>query len=274
MKVLVFDRACIAGVKFKVADQSMVGFVEVSAVLTPAVATGLGAGAAIFDDGGRPKTGFVRVDLEAVLTECRVRFEVEGAANFVLDLSCPTIDNFVVKRRGNRLLTKFRCGVVGHEQELIEFLKTAGSAEGRLAIDVRAGEQVGLPGIATATAQEEAAQAAAIPPAFSERMRAAKTTDEGQGLLLDHAQMIHSLMTHHGLDPLCGPTTYGYKGFSITTSKERKAAIKALRLKDMGAGDALHMLVEEGVAMLEPWKMLQLMDLKQGFDEPATGEDS
>lgn len=385
MKKLTFDRACVAGVKFKVAGQAMVGFVEVSAVLTPAVATALGARAAIFDDGGRPKAGFVRVDLDAELTECSMHFEVEGAANFVLDLSCPTIDKFVVKRRGNRLLVKFRCGVVGHEQELIEFLKTAGSAEGRLTIDVRAGEQVGLPGIATATAQEEeaeesaqveetlstldlanasvnidlllddgqwytdtyltvgrgdqvlraklatavgessrwaalteavdaaagwaraqvrqskdvsvqagaenivgwcavvraeikagsdAAQTPATQSTFSERMRAAKTTDEGQGLLHEHEQMIHSLMTHHGLDPLCGPTTCGYKGFSITTSKDRKAAIKDLRLKDTVAGDALHTLIEEGVAMVEPWKVLQLMEMKQGFDEPAAGEDS
>ncbi len=66
----------------------------------------------------------------------------------------------------------------------------------------------------------------------------------------------------------------GSVSYGPTSASTGCTAYKAAKVKDMGAGDALHMLVEEGVAMLEPWKMLQLMDLKQGFDEPATGEDS
>lgn len=119
------------------------------------------------------------------------------------------------------------------------------------------------------TAASDLAQVA-TPITFLDRMRAAKTADEGRDILHEHEQTIHSLMTHHGLAPLCGPRTdgQGYTGFSVTTAKERKAAIKDLRLQNMDAGDALHALIEEGVAMDKPWTALHTAELATHFKEP------
>lgn len=397
MKQIIFEKAHVKGVRFKIGNQAVVGFVEMVGKLTPQIADALGAKWSCYDKDGLPKSGFTKIELDAELIQCKVRLEVTGAANFVLDLTSPTINKFAVVRVGGKkkakstyLAMKFLCGVVGREQELIAFLKTAGMADGVLTIEEHAPQQTTIPGadgnalqqavatvagkgmralaaekpialdtklanvaiqlheqdggwhtdvvviagtakdavttkVASAIGQSsraaalvealdkvagwarvqgrksaktsvqdgakeivawcadrmgeikaasDLAQALAAPITFAERMRAAKTADEGRDILHDHEQAIHSLMTDGGLEPLCGPHPRGYKGFSVTTPKERKAAIKDLRLKDMAAGDRLHDLIAEGEAMRPLLDALHTKEMARGFGKPAPEDDA
>lgn len=167
MKKIVFDKAHVKSVRFKVSDQAMVGFVEMIGRLTPQIAEALGSKWSCYDNDGMPKNGYTKIELDTELTQCKVRLEVTGAANFVLDLTSPTINKFVVVRVGGKkkakstyLAVKFLCGVMGREQELIAFLKTAGMAEGQLVIDEMAAEQAALPGTDGKAIQEAVAQVA------------------------------------------------------------------------------------------------------------------
>jgi len=167
MKTIVFPKAHVKGVRFKVGNQSVLGFVEFVGRLTPEIAKELGA--ECYDSKHLPRGGFTKIDLESELVKCKCRLAVAGASNFVLEIDSPTISKFQVVRIGGRkkakstfLACKFLAAVNGREQELLAYLKTAGMADGKLEITEHKPEQQEMPLDANAAAETaRAAQAAA-----------------------------------------------------------------------------------------------------------------
>jgi len=106
---------------------------------------------------------------------------------------------------------------------------------------------------------------------WAERMRRAKTGDEGRVLIRQHEAAIATLEQSLGLQPTVGNSGsgFGYRGFSTLTPKDRSAMVKNARGIDRASGDRLHALIVDGLAMDEPWKQLHNREMHERSMPPS-----
>lgn len=92
---------------------------------------------------------------------------------------------------------------------------------------------------------------------FAERMRQARSADEGRDLFSEHENAIHAIEVALGLEASVGQITPTYtRGFSTLTARDRKAMVKRVAAIDAIAGEKIRALVQDGLDMEEPWAIL------------------
>lgn|GEM_PF-2461413 len=95
-----------------------------------------------------PKDGYKKIELDYELRNAKLVFDLptigRAPKQFHLELNCPLIDRVVVTKVGGKkkgkptyLAAKFRALLDGREAELLEFRRTVGKGEGKLALSPR-----------------------------------------------------------------------------------------------------------------------------------------
>lgn len=93
---------------------------------------------------------------------------------------------------------------------------------------------------------------------FTERMRAAETTDDGRTIIKEFETAVHDFEVLCKLDPTVGDkgSGFAYRGFSTLKPADRARMIKRVREANPENGDRFAALVNDGVLMESAWKEL------------------
>lgn len=150
MTQLTLEKARLTGVEIKIGKEP-VTLVKVAAQLSRPMAKAMGAEYALYDGkDSLPKQGWKKTELDFEMRALEVTFDVSGLASYHLELKSLLADKFMAVRVGNKkkgvsfVVVKFRLHVRGREHELLDFLMTAGGADGVMYITSRQEEQQDL----------------------------------------------------------------------------------------------------------------------------------
>lgn len=102
---------------------------------------------------------------------------------------------------------------------------------------------------------------------FTERMKQAKTADEGRDIIAEHEKAVHDFEVLCNLPPTVGDGGSGFMscGFSTLRPADRARMIKRVREASPKSGDAFAALVKDGVDMGPYWKTLYANEMRQAF---------
>jgi hypothetical protein len=138
--MITFEKAQITGVEHKIGNGAVISQIKVSASLTAKIANELGAHWILMDKEQTVKDGFKSVELDAELSNIRIRFEVPKLGH-VLELTSERAEQFKCLRKGDgkkkpkRLMVQFRIQHSGSPFELLEHMIRVGGTEGVLTIE-------------------------------------------------------------------------------------------------------------------------------------------
>jgi hypothetical protein len=241
---IVLQKARFKALHFRLAGGGCACHADFEAEMTEEAADALGCYHLCY--GGGADIGFRKIDLDLILGNCVVNLKIGGVVSFSVEFEAGFLYSFRVFWRKGRPSLSFTAEVQSKIPEVVEFVRSVGAAEGVMKITPCRDAQESL----FANGGEDGVT-------FYSRMADAATADEGRAVIAAHEAAIQSLMEAHGVDPLCGRVPgLGYRGFSVTSKKQRNAAIKALKAVDAEAAARLEELILDGESMEPRWKEL------------------